>query len=114
MTDTFIKPPPPHVKERSAITVTAYFRDAADAAEAPTTIHYRIDDLSTNVRITDWTSVSAASSASISITAAENKINNHWNEFERRQITVSADKGLDGETRDTATWLVENIGGFTD
>lgn len=112
MTDTFVKLPEPVVKERSSTTVTAYFRSAANAAEAPTTIHYRLDDLSTNTEVLDWTSVSAAASASISITPAQNKIHNNAHLRELRQITVAADKGLAGETRDTAVWKVVNIGGF--
>lgn len=112
MTDTFIKSPEPVVKERSSHVVTAYFRSSADAAEAPTTIHYRIDDLSTKTEVLDWTSVSAAASAAITITSAQNQIYNNAHRFERRQITVAADKDTTTETRDTAHWLVENIPGF--
>jgi hypothetical protein len=112
MTDTFIKLPNPSYKERSSFTVTAYFRDSSDAAEAPTTVHYRIDDISRRNRITDWTSVTPGVSVSITVTATENKVYNHNASRQRRQITVAADKGLDGETRDTAEWFVENIEGF--
>lgn len=112
MTDTFIKLPDPEVQERSSITVTAYFRDSDNAAEAPTTIHYRIDDLTTGDAIKAWTSVSAAASASITVTSAENKIVSNGNTRERRQITVSADKGTTTETRDTAEWFVVNNGGW--
>ena len=112
MTDTFIKLPHPIVKERNSITVTAYFRDAANAAEAPSTIHYRIDDLTTNTAVKAWTSVSAASSAAIVVLSAENRIVHNGNKTERRQITVSADKGTTTETRDTAEWFIDNIGAF--
>ena len=112
MTDTFIKLSNTSAKERNSITVTAYFRDSSNAAEAPTTIHYRIDDLTTKTAITGWTSVTPAVSAAIVITSAENRIIGQGNKRERRQITVSADKGTTTETRDTAEWFVENIGGF--
>lgn len=112
MTDTFIKLPEPEVQERASQTITAYFRDSSDAAEAPTTIDYRIDCITTNTPITGWTSVSAASSAAIAIKASESRIINQTNIRERRIITVSADRGLDTETRDTAEWLVRNNGGF--
>ncbi len=114
MTDTFVKLPDSRHKERSSFTATAYFRDSSDAAEAPTTIHYRIDDLTTRTVLLDWTSVSAASSASIAVTSAQNKIINDRNDWERRQITVAANKDLATETRDTAQWIIENIGGFED
>ncbi|MCP5019814.1 MAG: hypothetical protein GY938_31690 [Ketobacter sp.] len=114
MTDTFIKLPDPWVKERSSSTATAYFRDSSDAAEAPTTVHYRIDDLTTGTAVKDWTSATAAVSVAISITSAENQIYDSSNERERRQITVAADKDTDTETRDTAVWIVNNIGGFAE
>ena len=114
MTDTFIIPPEPAVKERSSFTATVKFRSSADAAEAPSTVHYRIDDLSTRSVARDWTSVSAAESVSISIESLDNKIFDHSMVRARRQLTVAADKGTTGETRDTAEWFVENIGGFED
>ena len=112
MTDTFIAIPEPSYKERSSFSVTAYFRDSSDAAEAPTTAEYRIDDLERREKITDWTSLTPAVSIAIAITATENKILSHSSTFERRQITVSADRGLATETRDTAQWQVENIQGW--
>ena len=111
MTDTYVKTPNPRIKERSSHTITAYFRSAG-AASAPATIHYRIDDLTTKTLITDWTSVSAAASVSITVKSSENRIISDSDKFERRQITVAADKGTDNETRDTAEWRIENIGGF--
>ena len=112
MPQTFIKLGNTNIKERNSISVTAYFRDSSNAASAPTTIHYRVDDITTATNITAWTSVSAASSVSITIKSAENRIVNQADARERRQITVAADKGTTTETRDTAEWKVENIGGF--
>jgi len=108
MTDTFIKLGNPNIKEKSSIGVTAYFRNG-EAAEAPATVHYRIDNITTNTIITDWTSVSAASSVSIAVKSSENRIVANGNSRERRQITVAANKGLDTETRDTAEWFIDNI-----
>lgn len=114
MPDTFLRLPDSRHKERSSFTATVYFRSSADAAEAPTTAHYRIDDLTTRTVILDWTALSAAASISIAVKSAENKIVNDRNNWERRQITVAADKDTVTETRDIAQWLVENIGGFED
>lgn len=114
MPDTFIKLPAPGYKERNSFTATAYFRDSSDAASAPTTVHYRIDDLSTETAILDWTTASAASSVSISVTPAQNRIIDHSNVWERRQLVVSADKGTSTETRDSIEWKVMNIGGFNE
>jgi len=112
MPSTHIKIGETFVKERNSITVTAYFRDSSDAAEAPTTVHYRIDDITTTTKITDWTSVTTGVSVSIVIKSAENRIINQGDKRERRQITVSSDKGTTTETRDTVEYYIENIGGF--
>ena len=112
MTDTFIKLPSPRYKERNSFTATAYFRDSSDAADTPSTVHYRIDDLTTQTAITAWTSATPGTSVDISITQTENRIIDHSNIWERRQLVVSADKGTSTETRDTVEWKVENVGGF--
>ena len=117
MTDTFIKLPAPGYKERSSFTATAYFR-SGDAADTPSTVHYRIDNITTNrnkaTSILGWTSATPGTSVSISITSAQNRILDSSNVWERRQLTVSADKGTSTETRDTAEWKIENIGGFNE
>lgn len=112
MTDTFIKLPAPSYKERNSFTATAYFRNSSDAASAPSTVHYRIDDLTTNTAITAWTAATPGTSVNISITPNENRIIDHSDVWERRQLTVSADKGTTSETRDTVEWFVENIRGW--
>lgn len=61
----------------------------------------------------DWTSVSPAVSVTISVTSSQNAIISDNNARERKQITVSADKGTTTETRDTAFWICENIEGFS-
>ena len=112
MPDTFIKLGQTNVKERNSIAVTAYFRDSSNAASAPTTVSYRIDDITTTTEILTWTSVTTGTSVSITVKSAENKIVNQGDKRERRQITVSADKGTTTETRSSAEWFIENIGGF--
>jgi hypothetical protein len=121
MPNTFIQRTGSFVKERSSSTVTAYFRDSSNAAAVPTTVHYRIDDVTgginrtsngVNQPITDWTSVTPAVSVDIVIKSSENRIESNGNARERRQITVSSDKGTDTETRDVTEWFIENIGGY--
>ena len=112
MPNTFIKLPEPEYKEQSAFTATVYFRDSSDAADTPTTVHYRIDDITTRTKIADWTSVTPGVSVSISVSPTNNKIVAEGNRWERRQLTVSSDKGLTTETRDTVDWKVRNIRGF--
>ena len=112
MPDTFLRLPNPSYPEKSAFTVTAYFRDSADAADTPTTIHYRIDDMTSRTNIVGWTSVTPGTSAAITVTGPNNSMVSNRNNWERRQITVAADKGLSTETRDTAEYRLINNGGF--
>ena len=108
----YLKLPEPSYHERSAFTTTAYYRDANDAADTPTTIDYRIDDLTTNTVITNWTSATPGVSVNITVTPTENRMISNRNKWERRQVTVSADKGLSTETRDIVQFKVLNTGGF--
>src|SRR5690242_9231690 len=88
--------PETRVKEGSSFSVTANFRTrSTGTATTPTTIHYRLDCLTTCTEIADWTSVTPASSATIAVTGEDNEIQNNGNGYERKQLTVVADQGLD-------------------
>ena len=107
-----IQIPKPRVNEGSAFPATAYFRTrATKAASTPTTVQYRVDCLTTGKQITDWTTVSAASSVSLTMTAAMNAIQDDANVKERKQLTVRADNGLATQVIGQGLWLVENIYG---
>lgn len=109
-----IRIPKTRVDEKSAFTATVDFRTrSTQAASTPSTIRYRIDDLTGQVNVRDWTSVSAASQVSISVTADDNAIKGRSNKRERKQIMVQADNGTDGQITRTATWWVTNLYGIT-
>jgi hypothetical protein len=110
-----IQMPLTRVTEETTFTVTSYHRTrATKASSVPTTIHYRIDCLTTKREITDWTSVSSpAASNSIIITSTENKILDDSNNNERKQITIKLDSGLTTQVMKTKTWTVDNILGTT-
>ena len=98
--------------EGSAFTLTAYFRDrATNAADTPTTIHYRLDCLTTGTELADWTSVSAAGNISLSITGTHNAIQSDANRYETKQLTLMADKDLSTQYRESVTWRVSNLYG---
>lgn len=99
--------PRPKVREGSAFTATAYFRDRATAAAStPTSIKYRVDCLTTGRSLADWTTVSAASTATIAITSTHNAIQSAGTE--RKQLTVAADYGLSTQVTESAVWEVED------
>jgi hypothetical protein len=98
--------------EGSSFTATAYFRDRATAAaDAPTTVKYRLDCLTTGREIVDWTTASAAASVAISITATHNAILNDSNMQETKQLTVAGDYGAADQSVGKITWTVENLYG---
>lgn len=100
------------VKEGSAFDATVNFRTRSTAAAAtPTNIKYRLDCLTTRKELLDWTTVSAASSVTISITGAQNAIQSDCNDFETKQLTVVSDDGLSTQYRETKRWTVENLYG---
>jgi len=107
MTDTYISIPNLKVREGSGFTATARFV-SGKTATAPTTVKYRVDCLTTNKTLTDWTSASAAASVSISITPTENAIQDESNAYETKQLTVAADPDLSTQTREVVTWKVIN------
>lgn len=98
--------------EGSSFTATANFRTRSNGtASTPTTIHYRLDCLTTGTELADWTSVLAASSVAITVTGAHNAIQNDGDEYEVKQLTVILDQGLDTQQTAVVQWRVENLYG---
>lgn len=97
--------------EDSVFTLGVKFWD--DSAEpwvtnVPTTVKYRVDCLTTGVAMVNWTTVSPASSVSISIPVAAQAVNQEVNWREKRQVTVKANDGLSTQYLGTFTYYVEN------
>jgi len=103
------------VPEETTFTLTAYFRTrATQAASTPTTIHYRLDCLSTRREILDWTSVATpAASNTITITSAQNQILDDSFPIETKQVTIKLDDGLSTQVIKAAQWKVRNLQGIT-
>jgi len=103
------------VPEETTFTATAYFRlRGTKAASTPTTIHYRVDCLTTRREITDWTVVSSPSTSNeIIITSTENQILDDSHLFETKQLTVKADDGLSTQVIKPIQWKVKNLQGIT-
>jgi len=106
----------PHtiIYEETSFTLTAYFRNrATQEASIPTTIHYRVDCLSTKRQVTDWTLVSTpAANNTITITSSENQILDDSNSLEVKQITIKVDSGLSTQAIKPAMWKVRNLLGI--
>ena len=100
------------VNEGSAFPLPVYLRlRSTGAAATPTTIHYRLDCLTTGRAIADDTSVSAASNFTVAVTGTHNAILNDCNIQETKQMTVICDKDLATQHREAVTWTVTNLYG---
>jgi hypothetical protein len=99
-------------QEGSAFDASVNFRlRSTAAASIPTSIKYRLDCLTTKREVLDWTTVSASAAVTISITGAQNAIQNDCNDYEVKQLTVMADDGLATQHRVTKRYRVENLYG---
>lgn len=78
--------------EGTKITVTAKFKDAANAPTIPTTPQYRLTCETTGTAITGWTALTPATSIAIQITTA---IVNRVNEVERKTLEVTSADSAD-------------------
>ena len=72
---------------------------------APTTLRYRIDDPECGTEIAGWTTVTPASTATITVTGAQNAISSGAAR-EIRRLTVQADDGLATSCVSTREWYV--------
>lgn len=103
-----------HVREKSQYIVTATFRDRATAAVVtPTNVKYRIDDVLSGVAVLDWTTATAASTVTLTITPTQNALQDQCNISELRQLSVAADYGLTTQFIEAVTFSVENVRGVT-
>ena len=103
-----IQLPKTRFREGDSFTATAHFRRNKDIA-LPSTVHYRVDCLTTQKQITDWTEVTTGITAEVSITT---NIRGDWNRRERKRLTFSSDKDTDNEVIGTTHWIVTNISGI--
>lgn len=114
-----IQIPKKRVNERQAFTATAYFRTrSTKSASTPTTVEYRVDNLSTRTTAQDWTSLTPGGSVTVPIIPAHNAIqqaSHTWGlgttREERVQLVVVADRGLDTQAVGTQDWKVNNVFG---
>jgi hypothetical protein len=102
------------VPEETTFTATVYFRARGSmAASIPTTIHYRVDCLSTKQQIADWTAVAIpAASNEIIMTSVYNQILGDRHNNETKQLTVKTDSGLTTQVIKPKRWKVCNLLGI--
>lgn len=103
------------IPEETTHTVTVYFRTrSTKLSSTPTTIHYRVDCLTTRREITDWTSYTpVAANFDLTLTSAQNQILDDAYRTETKQVTIKADDGLSTQVIKPFTYKVRNQQGIT-
>lgn len=103
----------PEINEGDSLPVTVSFADVDWVSGAPSTVTYRIECLTTGRTILDWTSVTPASSVTITASSANNAILNDDNEREIKQLMVKAIDSGGNQRIDTYKYVVRNLQGIT-
>lgn len=100
------------VEEASACTIRARFFDQLGAAVSPSTLRYRLRDVTNCRTIVDWTDLTPGSYVDIPIDAQSNAIYNACNPYEDHALTVQANYGTDTQFADEIRYAVQNLKGF--
>jgi hypothetical protein len=101
------------VNEGSSASFTAAFFNDSWTATAPTSARYRIDDPDRDSEILAWTTLTPATSNSITVTGAQNAIVSNCSRDERRQLIVEGNTGLSTQYRMTKDFWIKNLAGVT-
>jgi len=105
ITDTLVRN---RLLEGSVATFTANFYDDSDSwtLTAPTSAKYRIDSVDTGEEIVGWTTLTPATS--ISITPAVQSLRDQCLDEEARRLTVRANEGLSTQTQQVHAFTLVN------
>lgn len=103
-----------YVNEASTFTLRARFYDTANENEAPLSVHYSNRDVSNDRVVRDWTSVTPGAQIDIEIAASDNLCysnNRRPRRFEKRVITVQANRGLPSQHTVEVEYWIRNLVG---
>ncbi len=95
--------------ERTSLRVTARLRSGRDPV-SPTTLHYKLMNLSRNETLIDWTAVTPPS-ADVEIDIDARLLNVTRNE-EKFEITIVGDKDTDEQVTNDLAWVLQNRRAF--
>ena len=95
--------------ELSEVTVTARPVDRDGVVFIPTNARYRVDDLKSRKELVAWTSLTAATSMTITIPASVNEIINSSKKFEVKVVTVETNHGLSSAHPEEYQYRVKNL-----
>lgn len=95
--------------ERTSLRVTARLRSGSDPI-SPTTLHYKLMNLSRNDTVIDWTSITPTADAVIEIDSR--LLNVTSRKAEEFEITIVGDKDTDDEVTKELSWWLKNRRAF--
>lgn len=106
-TAIYFSTPTRKINERSAMSITARFRDRSAGTDVtPTNCKYRLDGECGQV--TDWTALTPGTTATISLTSSQTAISNDARALEQMTLSVAADYGLSTQFIESMTFQVRN------
>jgi hypothetical protein len=104
------------VNEASTMTVMAEFYGTANIASTPSTVRYRIKDVTNDRVVRDWTTLSPAHQIEITVTADDNEIYldgiRPFKRFEERVLVIQANYDTDTQFAEEIRYLIKNLRGF--
>jgi hypothetical protein len=99
---------PVSVPEGSSVSFTVRLYEGATLT-APTTLFYRVDDVTSGDNVLDWTTATATTTATISIAASLNVMVDEDRRVERKVLTVEANQGTATARNGSAYYDVVNV-----
>lgn len=104
------------VNEASTMTVVARFYGASNVPSTPSTVRYRIKDVTNDRIVKDWTDITAAQQVEISVAASDNAIymdgQRPFKRFEERVLAIQANYDVDTQYTEEIRYLIKNLRGF--
>lgn len=101
------------IKEGTNFTAQIEFRDRdTAAADLPTTVDYKIYNLTRQSVVQDWTSRSPSASISLFLAAPLTDLDNNAVVDERFELIVAANRGLNTQAIGRAAYKVRNVKGY--
>ncbi len=101
------------INEQSALFLTFTFTDENGAPLIPTSADWRLDDLTNDVEVVPWTSLTPASTIQVTVSAQDNLIATQTNVHEKRVATVRMNEGLSTEANERKFYRIKNLKGVT-
>lgn len=99
------------VNELSPVFITVTFRDETGALITPTTVDWRLDDISNKNEILDWAPLTPSNPLSFTVPATANAVADVSRSEEIKEVVIRADDGLAGEAHTPHRYTVINIQG---